>query len=212
MRWKSKARHAKCNWFLYQELKVYTLWTGCSFVGLPSIKAAASGVVCQVCHSTEVVFKAGVQTNISTALSPSQCSLCAEMSIEKRGNAVASICDKLVYLSNSWGLEAVRLPMDVQLTYLKCLTYFRNLVQHFFWNFSKHTNAEGCSECLWSKYIAIVCAVTYRWWLSPLLVAVTVNPWAATEQPDLWLCLLVHWSTGHFEPRWLPLSCLLPPS
>lgn len=71
------------------------------------IKAATSGVACQVCHSTEVVFKAGVQTGMSTVMSSSQRSLYGGggggggregvLSIEKRGNGVAfmhSVGDK----------------------------------------------------------------------------------------------------------------------
>lgn len=50
-------------------VNVQVLWTQRSFVGLTAVKAAALASVCQVCHSTEVVFKAGVQTNISTPLS-----------------------------------------------------------------------------------------------------------------------------------------------
>lgn len=56
-----------------------------SFVGSLAMKALGPwGAVCQVCHSTAAVFKAGVQTNISAALSPSQHSLCVEARFEER--------------------------------------------------------------------------------------------------------------------------------
>lgn len=54
------------------------------FVRLPTEQATVLCVVCQICHSAEVVFKAGVRTNISEALSSGQRSLCDLMIMEKR--------------------------------------------------------------------------------------------------------------------------------
>lgn len=128
------------------------------------------------------------------------------------------------HASNSWELGDMSLKFTgierpfrirIEKKNVEYIKYFQNLVAWKKWQKTcliAYIHVKTQKVCLWSKYVAIDCVVTWKWWLSTILVAVTVSPWAATEQPDLWLCLLVHWSAGHSKPRWLPLSRLLPTS